>query len=66
MAITDLASGRRVHSESGDDEIAMFLLAKEFGWTPSQIRNENTRDVKCISHMLSVYNSVQSRELKKK
>ena len=62
MAATDLASGRRVTVQPVPDEIVIFLLAKEFGWTPSQIKAESSKDIKAITTVLSVYNSVLNQK----
>ena len=64
MAATDLASGRKVSVQPVPDEIIIFLLAKEFGWTPSQIKAESSKDIKAITTVLSVYNSVLNQKAK--
>ena len=41
------------------------MLAKEFHWLPSEIQNERTRDVKAITHIMSVYNRVRNQEIER-
>lgn len=40
----------------------MFLLAKEFGWTPNQIKYAESRDIKGITTVLSAYNRVRNEK----
>ena len=47
------------------EEIIWFLLAKEFHWLPSEIQNEKTKDVKAITHIMSVYNRVRNQEIER-
>ena len=46
-------------------EITNYLLAKEFGWTPSQVRAERAIDIKGILHVLSTVNLVKNQEIAK-
>ena len=43
----------------------MFSLAKEFGWTPSQMKKEDNKDMTALVHILSVFNNVQNKEMEK-
>ena len=63
MAAGDLARGRKITLRPVPIEITYFLLAKEFGWTPSQCKKESAKDLKAICHILSVYNSVRNQEI---
>lgn len=62
MAATELARGRNITVRPVPIEITYFLLAKEFGWLPSQIKNESSKDLKGISHVLSLYNRIKNKE----
>ena len=61
--MSSFSHGKPVSGNSNTDEITYFLLAKEFGWTPNQIREMNAKDVKAIITMLSIYNKVRNREI---
>ena len=63
MAAGDLARGRKITIEPVPIEITYFLLAKEFGWLPSQCKKEDAKDLKGITHVLSVYNNVKNQEI---
>jgi hypothetical protein len=65
MAAGDLARGRKIAVHPIPREITYFLLAKEFGWTPSQCDGEDTKKLKGIMHVLSVYNSVKNQEIER-
>ena len=65
MAAGDLARGRKITIHPVPIEITYFLLAKEFGWTPSQCQKENSKDLKGIIHVLSVYNTVKNQEIER-
>lgn len=65
MAAADLARGRTVAVVPFPEEITYFLLAKEFGWLPSQIQNESAKDMKGIIHVMSIYNKVRNNEMDK-
>jgi len=41
------------------------MLAKEFGWLPSQIKKEDARDIENIMVVMSTYNKVQNKEMEK-
>ena len=43
------------------DEVIWFALAKEFGWSPKQIKEMDSKDVKAVTHLLSVYNRVKNQ-----
>ena len=62
MAAADLALGRKIHVNPVPDEIVWFLLAKEFGWSPKQIKEMNAKDVRAMTHMLSTYNRVKNQQ----
>jgi len=63
MAATDLGRGRSVTVEPCPVEITYFLLAKEFGWTPSQIKEQSSKDMKGLITILSTYNKVKNNEM---
>ena len=65
MASGDFAAGRKVNTKKCDKEITYFLLAKEFKWTPAQVDQMNTKQVKTILHMLSIYNGVKNQEIER-
>ncbi len=65
MASADLARGQSVATDEFQFEIQMFLLVKEFNWTPSQIRQQNYKDMKAFTTMLSVFNRVKNNEMEK-
>ncbi len=65
MAAGDLARGRTIAVSPVPIEITYFLLAKEFGWLPSQCKAESSKDLKGITHVLSVYNNVKNQEIEK-
>jgi hypothetical protein len=44
------------------EEIIWFLLAKEFGWSPSECKMQDAKDMRAITHILSVYNKVRNVE----
>ncbi|MHA1676158.1 MAG: hypothetical protein ACTSU6_03170 [Candidatus Njordarchaeales archaeon] len=44
------------------DEIIWFLLAKEFGWSPKQIKEMDAKDVRAMTHLLSTYNRVKNQK----
>ena len=62
MAAGELARGRKITVYPVPIEITHFLLAKEFGWLPSQCKAESSKDLRGIIHILSVYNSVKNQE----
>ena len=65
MAAGELARGRKITVRPVPIEVTYFLLAKEFGWLPSQIKAENAKDMKGITHVLSVYNNVKNQEIER-
>ncbi len=65
MAATDYARGRNIVVSPVPKEIIWFSLAKEFGWLPSQIEKESSKNIKGIISILSIYNSVKNREIEK-
>ena len=65
-AASDYAAGRPIAQEKIPEEILMFHLAKEFGWTPSQIKKENKKDISAMLTILSIYNKVQNKKNKNK
>lgn len=65
MAATELARGRTITVKPVPIEITYFLLAKEFGWLPSQCKNEESKDLKGITHVLSIYNKIKNQEMER-
>ena len=65
MAAADFSRGRIITVKPVPLEITYFLLAKEFGWLPSQVKNESSKDIKGIMHVLSMYNKVRNQEIEK-
>ena len=65
MAAADLALGRVISVRPVPDEIIWFLLAKEFGWSPKQIKENDAKDVRAITHLLSTYNRIKNQMAKK-
>ena len=61
MASINLARGLPINN--CPDEITYFLLAKEFGWTPSQIKEQSSKDMKGLITILSTYNKVKNNEM---
>jgi len=43
-----------------------FLFAKEFGWTPEQIRKQKYKDIRGIMLVMSAYNKVYNAEMENK
>lgn len=43
------------------DEIIWFLLAKEFGWDPATCKSQDSKDIKAIMHIISVYGKVKKQ-----
>jgi len=65
MAAADLANGRPVLAPLVSKEITMFLLAKEFHWTPKQIKEQDAKDIKALTKILSIYNKIQNRKMER-
>jgi len=65
MAAADLALGRVVSVKPVPDEIIWFLLAKEFGWSPYLIKQNDAKDIRAITHILSVYNKVKNQMIER-
>ena len=65
MAAADLASGRPVLAPLVSKEITMFLLAKEFHWTPNQIKEQDAKDIKALIKILSIYNKVYNKKIER-
>jgi hypothetical protein len=65
MAAGDLARGRKIAVSPVPREVTYFLLAKEFGWDPEQCDKQDTKKLKGIIHVLSVYNSVKNQEMER-
>jgi len=61
MAAADLAMGRAVSVSPVPEEIIWFLLAKEFSWSPKVIKQNDAKDIRAITHILSVYNRVKNQ-----
>lgn len=62
MAAADLALGRKISIRPCPDEIMWFLLAKEFGWSPKEIKEMDSKDVRAMTHLLSTYNRVANQK----
>ena len=60
-----MAAGRKIEIYPCPKEITYFLLAKEFGWLPSQIDNENCKKIEGVITVMSTYNKVQNKEMEK-
>ncbi len=41
------------------------MLAKEFGWLPSEIKKEDLKDIEGIMVVMFNYNRVQNKEMEK-
>ena len=65
MAAADLALGRNVSVSPLPDEIIWFALAKEFGWSPKQIKEMESKDVRAMTHILSTYNRVKNQMIER-
>jgi len=65
LAASDLARGQPLSTHPVPDEIIWFLLAKEFGWLPSEIKREDAKDIKGITHVLSNYNTTRNTEMER-
>ena len=65
MATSDLASGRQIGIKPVPEEITYLLLAKEFNWTPRQVREMDNKDVSAMMTMVSTYNQVSNKEMEK-
>ena len=61
MAAADFALGRAISISPVPDEIIWFLLGKEFGWSPREIKANNAKDIRAMTHILSTYNRVQNQ-----
>jgi len=40
-------------------------LAKEFNWTPKQIDEQDSKKMRALTHILSIYNKVKNAEMEK-
>ena len=65
MAMGDYASGRGISVKPVPDELTFFSFAKEFHWTPDQIRAMRYKDVNAMILMLNVYNKVKNKEIER-
>lgn len=65
MAATEYARGHNITATPVPDEIMMFVLAKEFHWTPQQIKNESAKDINGILTVLSIFNKLQNQQMEK-
>ena len=61
MATADLALGRTISVDPVPDEIIWYLLGKEFGWSPKQIKAEDAKDIQAMTHIVSTYNRVKNQ-----
>jgi len=61
LAAADLALGRTISVRPIPDEITWFLLAKEFGWSPKEIKEMEAKDVRAMTHLLSTFNRVSNQ-----
>ncbi|MCD6435529.1 MAG: hypothetical protein J7L15_04005 [Clostridiales bacterium] len=64
IAASDLARGKNISIKPIPDEVTYFVLAKEFGWTPQQVKEQNAKDIKAITVILSSFNKTESHEIK--
>ena len=62
MAATEYARGRIITVKPVPEQIMFFSLAQAFHWLPSQIKREDTKDMKGITHILSIYNRIKNKE----
>ena len=60
-----MSQGHNIRAYPVPREIIYFLLAKEFGWDPEQCDRQETKKLKGIIHVLSVYNHVKNQEIEK-
>ena len=65
MAAADLARGRSVSDPKISQEVTYLLLAKEFSWTPKQVDEQDSKKMRALTHMLSVFNKVKNAEMDK-
>jgi len=72
MAAANLARGHNIDSNSGfklteDDQakLTYFMFAKEFHWTPDQVRSQNYSDIMDLQTIMSTYNRVVAAEQKR-
>lgn len=63
MAAADLALGRVISVRPVPDELMWFLLGKEFGWSPREIKANDAKDIRAMTHILSTYNRVKNQKL---
>ena len=54
-----------MRGKSASEYISFFLLAKEFGWLPSQIKKEEFKDMRAIELVLSTFNRVKNQEIER-
>lgn len=47
------------------EEMIWFMLAKEFHWTPKQCKEQNAKDIKAMTHLLSMYNRIKNQEVQR-
>lgn len=57
--------GRKIAIKPLPKEIIWFLLAKEFGWSPKDIKEMNVKDVQSMIHILSTYNKVMNQKMER-
>jgi hypothetical protein len=57
-----LAGGRAISLKPVPIEITMYLLAKEFGWTPNQIKYADYKDIQGICNVLFTYNRIKNQK----
>jgi len=62
LAAADLALGRPVSVKPVPDELIWFLLEKEFGWSPIEIKANDAKDIRAMTHILSTYNRVKNQK----
>lgn len=67
-----MARGIPNHSGAGldltqddNEKFTYFFFAKEFGWTPSQIREQKYSDIVDLNIIASMYNTTVSKEQQK-
>jgi hypothetical protein len=59
MATIEYARGQKASISPTPKELIFFSLAKEFGWLPSEVEAEPSKNIKGIMHVLSTYNSAR-------
>jgi hypothetical protein len=61
----EYARGHNITVKPFPKELTYFSLAKEFHWLPSQIDAEPVKKINGILRVLSVYNEIKNKEIKR-